>query len=143
MKAAIFTIAVTVAITAAMSARAEDRKMLPEIVVGAPPPAVPAPASGPHQSSGSSASGGTHERCVDVSIGDDRSFGCLNEKLKRQVDKVNPVQNIPPIDAKSSDLKVGVVNMPGVQQQYGRNFGVSAVPYRPAAPVFALPTGHR
>ena len=140
MKAAIFTIAVTVAITAAMSARAEDRKMLPEIVVGAPPPAA---ASGPGQPSALSASGGTHERCVDVSIGGDRSFGCLNEKLKRQVDKVNPVRNIPPIDAKSSDLKVGVVNMPGVQQQYGRNFGVSAVPYRPAAPVLALPTGHR
>ena len=44
--------------------------------------------------------------------------------------------NTPPIDAKSQDLKVGVVNIPAVQQQYGRNFGVSAFPYRPPTPVY-------
>ncbi|OKO67645.1 hypothetical protein AC628_38550 [Bradyrhizobium sp. NAS96.2] len=62
----------------------------------------------------------------------------MNERLKKQVDQVNPpVTNTPPIDAKSSDIKVGVVNVPAVQQQYGRNFGVSAFPYRPAAPVYS------
>jgi len=33
--------------------------------------------------------------------------------------------------------------MPAVQQQYGRNFGVSAIPYRPAPPVFNSPIGRR
>ena len=137
MKAAIFAMAVSM--MAAMPGRAEDRTMLPEIVVGAPP----APTSATRESSASLASGSTHERCVDVTIGGERSFGCLNEKLKRKVDQVNPVQNIAPIDARSPDLKVGVVNVPGVQQQYGRNFGVSVFPYRPAPPVFSSPLGHR
>jgi hypothetical protein len=83
-----------------------------------------------------------HQRCVDVTIGSERSFGCLNETLKRKVDEVNPVPNIPPIDAKSQDLKTGVSNLPAVQQQYGRNFGISAFPYRPPQPVFSSP-GHR
>jgi hypothetical protein len=134
MKSAIFAIAVSM--MTAMSAQAEERTMLPEIVVGAPPPST----NTPRESSASPASGSTHERCAE---GDDRSLGCLNEKLKRQVDRVNPVQNTPPIDAKSSDLKVGVVNVPAVQQQYGRNFGVSAIPFRPAPPVFSSPMGHR
>ncbi len=38
-----------------------------------------------------------HQRCVDVEIGGDKSIGCLNEQLKRQVDQVNPgPANIPP-----------------------------------------------
>jgi hypothetical protein len=152
MRAAIFAISVTMTMTAAVSVRAQER--LPEIVIGAPP-AAPAPTGAPHQSGGSApvggsaapgapaASGRAHQNCADVPPGGQRSLGCLNEKLKQQVDKVNPVQNIPPLDAKSSDTKIGVVNIPGVQQQYGKNFGVSAVPYRPAAPVYSSPIGHR
>jgi hypothetical protein len=83
-------------------------------------------------------------RCVEVEIGASRSMDCLNQKLQREVDRVNPTINLPPIDARSPDTKVGVVNIPGVQQQYGRNFGVSVVPYRPAPPVFSAPLGpHR
>jgi hypothetical protein len=64
---------------------------------------------------------------------------CLNQELKGQADKINPTTNPPPIDAKSGDTKTGVVNIPGVQQQYGKNFGQSAVPFRPAAPTFTPP----
>ncbi|WP_249733714.1 hypothetical protein [Bradyrhizobium sp. sGM-13] len=84
------------------------------------------------------------ERCVEVETGSSRAMDCLNQKLKREVDRVNPVMNLPPIDARSPDIKTGVVNIPAVQQQYGRNFGVSVVPYRPAPPVFSAPGGlHR
>lgn len=114
------------AVVTSGSAAEESTTNLPEIIVGAP-----ATASAEHQ------------RCVDVTIGNDQSFGCLNERLKRQVDSVNPSLNVAPIDAKSSDLKVGVVNMPGVQQQYGKNFGRSVVPYRPAPPVYSPSIGHR
>ena len=55
--------------------------------------------------------------------------------MQRQVDQVNPSLTVAPIDAKSPDLKVGVVNIPGVQQQYGKNFGPSAVPFRPPPPI--------
>ena len=77
------------------------------------------------------------DRCVEVQIGQSRGFDCLNAKLRQDVEKVAPQLNAPPLDARSPDLKTGVINIPGVQQQYGRNFGVSAVPYRPPAPVYS------
>jgi hypothetical protein len=106
-------------------ASAEERVMvLPQIVIGG--------------------GAGNADRCVEVEIGASRSMDCLNQKLRREVDRANPTMNLPPIDARSPDTKVGVVNIPGVQQQYGRNFGVSVVPYRPAPPVFSAPLGpHR
>lgn len=85
----------------------------------------------------------THQSCVEVEIGGSKAFNCLNEKLKQQVDRVNPSLNTPPIDARSPDIRVGVVNIPAVQQQYGKNFGVSVVPFRPAPPVFSAPLGRR
>ncbi|UGV28870.1 hypothetical protein E0H22_07715 [Rhodopseudomonas boonkerdii] len=69
-------------------------------------------------------------------MGGARSYGCLNETLRRDVDKVAPSLNLPPIDARSSDTKLGIVNIPAVQQQYGSNFGRSVVPFRVPQPVF-------
>lgn len=80
---------------------------------------------------GGQPSGSTVQRCVDVQIGGDSAFGCLNEKLRREVDKVNPTLNLPPIDARSSDVKVGNANEAAVRQQYGSNYGRSVIPYRP------------
>jgi hypothetical protein len=79
------------------------------------------------------------ERCVDVQIGDAKSFGCLNEKLQREVEKVVPNLNLPPMDARSADVRVGNVNEAAVRQQYGSNYGRSAVPFRPPAPVYFVP----
>jgi len=85
-----------------------------------------------------------YQRCVDVEIGGDQSISCLNEQLKRQVDQVNPAPgNIPPLDAKSQDLKVGVVNTSAVKQQYGKNYGISAFPFRPPPLVYSTPMGPR
>jgi hypothetical protein len=64
-------------------------------------------------------------------------------QLKRKVDQVNPIQNLPPLDARSQDIKVGTVNIPGVQQQYGQNFGHSVFPYRPPSPVYSSGLGRR
>jgi hypothetical protein len=83
------------------------------------------------------------DRCVEVQIGQSRGFDCLNAKLRQDVEKVTPQLNAPPLDARSPDLKTGVINIPGVQQQYGRNFGVSAVPYRPPVPVYSGPVRGR
>ncbi|WP_315833166.1 hypothetical protein [Bradyrhizobium prioriisuperbiae] len=139
MRTIIFATAIAVVVV--MPAQAEERTALPEIIVGAPPPN--APTVGPSVSPGAGVSRGSPERC-DGGSGSERSLGCLNQKLKQEVNRVNPpVTNTPPIDAKSSDPKIGVVNIPGVQQQYGRNFGVSVYPYRPPAPVYVSPLGHR
>ena len=81
----------------------------------------------------------TLERCVDVQIGNDSAFGCLNQKLRREVDRVNPSLNLPPLDARSPDVRVGNVNEAAVRQQYGSNYGRSAIPFRPAAPALVLP----
>jgi hypothetical protein len=122
---------------------AEERvNVLPEIIVGGGAPAIVVGGRASRSPEGGRAPA-SPDRCVEVEIGSSRSMDCLNQKLRREVDRVNPSLNLPPIDAKSQDLKVGVVNMPAVQQQYGRNFGVSAVPYRPAPPVYSSPLGHR
>ncbi|MCP3401771.1 hypothetical protein [Bradyrhizobium sp. CCGB20] len=76
----------------------------------------------------------TYERCVDVQIGNESAFGCINQQLKREVNKVNPSLNLPPVDARSSDVRVGNANEAAVRQQYGSNYGRSAVPFRPSAP---------
>jgi hypothetical protein len=79
------------------------------------------------------------ERCVEVEIGKDSAFGCINQKLKREVDRVNPTINLPPLDARSPDVRVGNVNEAAVRQQYGSNYGRSAFPFRPPTPTFVLP----
>lgn len=122
----------------------EHTTALPDVVIGAPSASIKPGGTGNSpinpDRAGTSAK---LNRCIDVEIGSSRAMDCLNQKLKDKVDSVNPVTNVPPIDARSPDTKVGVVNIPGVQQQYGKNFGVSAVPYRPAPPVYSTPFGHR
>src|SRR5262245_35028165 len=65
------------------------------------------------------------QRCVDVQIGSDNAFGCLNQQLRRQVDQVNPSLNLPPLDGRSPDTRIGHVNEAAVRQQYGSNYGQS------------------
>jgi hypothetical protein len=76
--------------------------------------------------------------CGNIQPGSARSFNCLNRQLQQQVDNVNPATPSAPFSASSTDIKVGTVNMSAVKQQYGQNFGVSAIPYRPAL-TFAPP----
>jgi hypothetical protein len=114
----------------------EHTTALPEIVIGGPAnhPAADHPtANHPAEV----------DRCVEVEIGSSRAVDCLNRKLKNEVDRVNPSLNVPPVSAGSPDLKTGVVNIPAVQQQYGKNFGNSAIPFRPPPPVFAPSLGAR
>jgi hypothetical protein len=139
MRAVVF--AIPVVMLTVFAVQAQERTPLPPIIIGGPSQADhDRPSTDGAPSTGQKS--GKFGRCVDVTIGNEHSFGCTNEELKQQVDKVNPpVLNTPPIDARSSDLKVGTVNIPAVKQQYGKNFGISAIPYRPPPPVFAAPIG--
>lgn len=113
--------------------------------------ALPVPAASQASSPTDKPPGSTHEaiigggapsafqRCIEVEVGGDRGFGCLNQQLRREVDRVHPTLNMPPLDARSSDLRVGNVNDPAVRQQYGQNYGLSVYPFRPPAPVFSVP----
>ncbi len=87
---------------------------------------------------GKQPSGPALERCVEVEIGNDSAFGCLNQKLRREVDRVNPSFNLPPLDARSPDVRIGNINEAAVRQQYGANYGRSAFPYRPPTPIYTL-----
>jgi hypothetical protein len=120
-----------------MAHHAEAQTALPEITVQ-PAPQPPKNLGQPDQKGTGDTKGNS-----DARGGDKPSFERLNQQMKRTVDETNPVLNTPPLDASSPDLKTGVVNIPGVQQQYGRNFGHSVVPYRPPPPVYSAPLGHR
>lgn len=138
MKSVILAIAVVSLVSIPAQAQ-QQRTALPEIIVGAPPPQIKLNPDTPGGAGRAAGRSGNPGRC-----GDGQSLDCINQRLRKQVDQVNPpVTNTPPIDAKSQDIRVGVVNVPAVQQQYGRNFGVSAFPYRPPPPVFVSPVGHR
>jgi hypothetical protein len=116
----------------ASNAVAQDKPIaLPEIRIG----------GSPTPPAGNTAPAGGVDRCVDVQIGSSRAFDCLNRKLREQADRVNPSMPAAPLDASSPDLKVGTVNIPAVQQQYGKNFGVSVMPYRPPPPIYNVPMG--
>jgi hypothetical protein len=121
------TVCVVFAVAAPVVAQAPDRGNgppgRPETIIGGGQPPAP-----------------TFERCVDVQIGGDNALGCLNQKLKREVERTNPSINLPPLDARSPDVRVGNVNEAAVREQYGSNYGRSVYPYRPQAPTYAAPT---
>lgn len=119
------------AIVLVTSAQAEDPTRLPMITVRPQPPIG-------GNSSGTDVGGGGGN-----TKGAAKTLERLNRELKRKVDAVNPTINAPPIDARSPDTRIGVVNIPAVQQQYGKNFGVSAVPFRPPPLIYSAPLGHR
>jgi hypothetical protein len=114
---------------------AQDPTRLPEISV--------APPSQPKATERGDPIIGHGTGTNDNDGGGPKAFERLNKELKRKVDDVNPTINAPPLDARSPDTKIGVINIPAVQQQYGQNFGHSAFPYRPSSPVFSAPLGGR
>ena len=81
--------------------------------------------------------------CVEVEINGQKAPGmsCLNQELARKAAAVPYTPAIAPFDARSPAVKVGGFNQAAVAQQYGENFGKSAQPYRPPAPVYASPLG--
>lgn len=142
MKAGILMIAAS--LLATMAAHAQEPTPLPEIKVTKPPAAELPPSSvlgtpASPSTPGAPGDGAAQGKCDTTKPGGDKSLGCINEMMKRKVDQTNPVMNTPPIDARSGDLKTGVVNIPGVQQQYGKNFGNSIYPYRPPPVVYGSP----
>jgi hypothetical protein len=80
--------------------------------------------------------------CSKIPAGSKQNLDCLNRKLKQDVDHISPPSIDVPASAASPDTKIGIVNLPAVQQQYGQNYGHSVIPFRPPAPSFGTPLGH-
>lgn len=76
------------------------------------------------------------ETCVEVEIGGEKTpnLSCLNRRLQRQADSVRSTGNTAPLNASSPSVTVGGYNRTALKQQYGPNYGKSAVPWRPALP---------
>jgi hypothetical protein len=83
---------------------------------------------------------GASQTCVQVQIAGQSaaSLACLNEELQNQALAASG-QAAPaaPLSAGSPANATGTFNEAGVAEQYGKNFGVSAVPYRPPTPVYS------
>ena len=148
---AVVVAAVVAAQLIASTADAQEGGALPEIHVTAPPNDLPPPKENllsnsdttKRNDAASVPKADGQARCGEAGKTDAHSIGCLNEQLKRQVDQVNPTQTQAPLDARSQDIKVGTVNIPGVQQQYGQNFGHSVMPYRPPPLIYSSGLGRR
>jgi hypothetical protein len=125
--------ALAVAAAAAMPGQAKAQTSLSEITVS-PPDLPPRITDQFNRKGGGDGHIGAGAKDGDNTHGLDR----LDQQLKRKVDEINPLGNIVPLDARSPDVKTGMVNIPGVEQQYGQNFGKSVMPYRPPSPVYSL-----
>ncbi len=82
--------------------------------------------------------------CVQVQVTGQGSsaFNCLNQQLQQEVEGAAPTQSKLPISATSPSNQVGTFNEQSLSEQYGQNFGKSAVPYRPPPPVFNSSLSH-
>ncbi len=127
-------------------AQAQSAHSSPSITTTDDPPPLaadsqepPKTAAGVFISSDARTNSSSHRTCVDVQIGEEKSYGCINEQLRQQVDKFNPGVPSPPLDAKSQDIHIGIVNVPAIKQQYGENFGRSVIPSRPPPLIFTSP----
>jgi hypothetical protein len=74
------------------------------------------------------------ETCVEVEIGGEHTqkLDCINQQLKQQAQRVQPIGNVPPLDANSPAVKSHGFNETALSQQYGPNLGKSVVPFRPS-----------
>jgi len=112
--------------------------LIPLAILLLAPPARAADASG---NAGGVVLGGNNqppaaasETCVEVEIGGERTqkLDCINQQLKQQAQRVQPIGNVPPLDASSPAVKSHGFNETALSQQYGPNLGKSVFPFRPS-----------
>jgi hypothetical protein len=85
------------------------------------------------------AGGDAAQICVDVRIGQEPFFSCLNEQLRRLADQSHGPVAQPTVTATSPAPAVGTYNQAATRERMGTAFGVSAFPQRPPPPVFSNP----
>jgi len=82
------------------------------------------------------------ETCVQVQVAGQSAapFACLNQELQSQALVASGHRElVPPLGAASPSNASGTFNQAGLAEQYGKNLGVSAMPYRPPPPIFNSP----
>jgi hypothetical protein len=81
----------------------------------------------------------TKQSCVDVKIGMEQYYSCLNQRLQSGVEQHRFTSRDAPYSAASPGPAVGSFNETATREQLGTAFGHSAVPQRPPPPNFASP----
>jgi hypothetical protein len=79
------------------------------------------------------------QSCVDVQVGSERYYHCLNEQMQRVPRDPSSAAKDAPLTARSPDPAVGSFNQSAAHERLGSSFGKSVVPQRPAPPVFSSP----
>ncbi len=85
------------------------------------------------------ADGGRHTTCVDVKIGDEQFYNCLNERLRRLTEQPRFSSTDTTLNAFSPAPQVGTFNEAATSERLGSAFGHSVIPQRPPPPVFFSP----
>ena len=85
-----------------------------------------------------------HQTCVDVTIGDQRSYSCVNEQMKRFTEQHRAsALGDAPYTAGVPSQQAGTFNQAATQERLGNAFGNSVVPQRPAPQPFPGPINAR
>lgn len=82
---------------------------------------------------------GTGSACVDVQIGADRSYACLNDALARFSEQQHRVPRPQGLTHTSPAPAVGAYNQAATREHLGNAFGRSAYPQRPPVPNWVNP----
>ncbi len=77
--------------------------------------------------------------CVDVQIGDQRFYDCLNSHLRAVASARRPGLPEMPNAAGISAPAAGLFNQAATRERMGTAFGLSVTPQRPPPPVYANP----
>jgi hypothetical protein len=77
--------------------------------------------------------------CVDVRIGTDAYYDCLNGELRNLVPRQRLSSRDTPWPATQPANEVGTFSLPAIRERMGTGFGHSVVAQRPAPPVYPSP----
>jgi hypothetical protein len=104
------------------------------------PALLAAPAKGQTTGTGSAAATATEGPCVDVRIGAERSYDCVNAQLSRTIPprRFSAGDELP-VPATVPGPAAGTFNQGAAAEQLGNAFGHSTRPQRPPPPVYAAP----
>jgi len=77
--------------------------------------------------------------CVDVRIGTDAFYNCLNSELQALVPRQRLSSRDTPWPATQPANEVGTFSLPAIKERMGTAFGNSVIPQRPPPPVYPPP----
>ena len=87
----------------------------------------------------SGSDGASRDVCVDVRIGQETYYDCLNQKLRRLAEQSHGAPLESSVTATSPAPAVGTYNQAATRERMGNAFGISAFPQRPPPPVYVNP----